>query len=68
TGQTPNEFITNIRLTKASQMISTHPETSISSVAYSCGFSNPSYFSRAFKKKYDISPVDYRVKSQFETT
>ncbi|MEM7107268.1 MAG: two-component regulator propeller domain-containing protein, partial [Bacteroidota bacterium] len=47
TGQTPNEFITNIRLTKASQMISTHPETSISSVAYSCGFSNPSYFSRA---------------------
>ena len=68
TGQTPNEFITNIRLTKASQMISTHPEISISTVAYSCGFSNPSYFSRAFKKKYDISPVDYRVKSQFETT
>ncbi|WP_185154453.1 hybrid sensor histidine kinase/response regulator transcription factor [Fulvivirga sp. M361] len=68
TGQTPNEFITNIRLTKAAQLISTHPEISISSVAYSCGFSNPSYFSRAFKKKYDISPVDYRVKSQIQTT
>lgn len=64
TGQTPNEFITSIRLTKASQMISSHPEISISNVAYSCGFSNPSYFSRAFKKKYDISPVDYRTKSQ----
>ncbi|REE01144.1 hybrid sensor histidine kinase/response regulator transcription factor [Marinoscillum furvescens] len=60
TGQTPNEFITNIRLNKAAQMIAHQPDKSISDIGYACGFSNPNYFSRAFKKNYNLSPTAYK--------
>lgn len=63
TGQTPNEFILGLRLGKAAQQILLHPEKPVSEIAYGCGFSNPSYFSRAFKKKYQLSPVEYRSKA-----
>lgn len=32
-------------------------------VGYSCGFSSPSYFFRAFKKTYGCTPHEFRIKS-----
>lgn len=34
----------------------------ISQVSYSCGFEDPGYFSKVFKKKYKISPENFRQK------
>ena len=31
----------------------------ISQIAYAVGFSNPNYFARAFKAKYNVSPTEY---------
>jgi AraC-like DNA-binding protein len=33
---------------------------SISAVSEACGFSDPLYFSRVFKKRFGKSPVAYR--------
>ncbi|MEM9897189.1 MAG: response regulator, partial [Bacteroidota bacterium] len=63
TGLTPNEFISGIRLGKAAQMILHQPEITVSDIAYACGFTSPSYFSRAFKAKYGVSPSDYNGQS-----
>ncbi|UXX81288.1 response regulator [Reichenbachiella carrageenanivorans] len=59
TGQTPNELIMTMRLKKAAHLIATQPEATIAEIAYSCGFSNPHYFSRSFKKHFGKSPSKY---------
>jgi AraC family transcriptional regulator, positive regulator of tynA and feaB len=41
---------------------------SIGEIAYSCGFSSQAHFSRRFKERYDMSPIDFRhLKSLADT-
>jgi signal transduction histidine kinase/DNA-binding response OmpR family regulator len=58
TDQTPNSFITNIRLKKAAQLILEN-ELQFAEIAYIVGFSDPSYFSSTFKKHYGVSPTNF---------
>ncbi len=59
-----NEFIKNVRLKKAVQLLESE-NFNVSEIAYKVGFSDPSYFSRIFKKQYGKSPSDY-VEKGFE--
>ncbi len=58
TGQTPHDFIRNIRLKKAAQLL-TMPGMNVTEVMYACGFSNSASFSTVFRKFYGMSPRDY---------
>ena len=58
TNQSPSEFISNIRLKLAGEMLSTQKQ-SIEDVAYACGFNSPNSFSRKFKSFYGKSPTEY---------
>ncbi len=58
TGQTPHDFIRNIRLKKAANLLGSG-NMNISEVMYSCGFSNAASFSTIFKKMYGMSPREY---------
>ncbi|PZR24004.1 MAG: histidine kinase [Citrobacter freundii] len=60
-GMTPAEFIRNIRLQKAAELLETTRLT-VSEIFFQTGFNNQSYFFREFKKKYTQSPNDYRRK------
>jgi AraC-like DNA-binding protein len=62
TDQSGNEFIRNIRLARAAEML-IQTELSISEVAYRVGFSDPKYFSTCFRKCYGISPSHYKLKA-----
>ncbi len=53
------EYLNSLRLEKAKEMLETSC-SSISEVAERTGFENTSYFSRQFKKKYGVSPQEYR--------
>lgn len=54
TGQSPNEFIRAIRLSRARELLeSGHP---IAETAAETGFSDAKYFSTVYKKYYGISP------------
>ncbi len=57
--KSPNQLISSIRLNTARELILTTDE-SIADIAYKTGFSNPSYFSKCFKKEFDVSPSDIR--------
>jgi signal transduction histidine kinase/ligand-binding sensor domain-containing protein/DNA-binding response OmpR family regulator len=58
TGLTPVEFVRDMRLQRAKQLLDAGGYN-ISEVAYTVGFSNPGYFTTCFKEKYHVSPSDY---------
>ncbi len=58
TGQTPHDFIRNIRLKQAAHLLA-NQNMNITEVMYACGFNNSASFSTIFKKFYGLSPRDY---------
>ena len=60
TGQAPGEFLRDIRLKQAAQLLLNHPEMSIGDVATATGFSSSSYFSKSFRAKFEQLPTEYR--------
>lgn len=59
--RTPNDYLNSYRLEK-SMILLRDMHLSITEIAYSCGFSNPSYFSEIFLKYKGCTPTEYRVK------
>ncbi|MBK5722061.1 response regulator [Dysgonomonas sp. Marseille-P4677] len=62
TGLSPIEFIRNIRLKHACQMLKDR-SMPISEVAYSVGFSDPKYFTSCFKLEFNVTPSDFQRNS-----
>jgi signal transduction histidine kinase/ligand-binding sensor domain-containing protein/CheY-like chemotaxis protein/AraC-like DNA-binding protein len=60
TGMTPNNFILNIRLKSAANLLTTGNDLNISDITYRLGFSTPRYFSKCFKELFGLSPLHYR--------
>lgn len=50
------EYINDMRLTYARNVISTDPQISITELCYSLGYKSYSYFSRSFKTKFGFPP------------
>ena len=61
TGLTPVEFVREIRLKRAIQLMESDDYT-ISQVAYMTGFRAPKYFSKVFKKATGLTPSEYKEK------
>lgn len=61
TNQSATNYIRNIRLTKAAELLRQN-KTNISEVAYLVGFRTPTHFSTAFKELYGVSPKEYMNK------
>lgn len=59
TGMTPGEFIHNVKMKKACDLIKSKGQT-IAEVAYSLGFSDPKYFTKCFKDEFGITPTKYK--------
>lgn len=59
TGSSPVEFIRNHRLKNAAKLI-TQNNFLIKEVCYMSGFTDTKYFTKCFKAKYDMTPIEYR--------
>ena len=62
-GLTPVDFIREIRIKRAVQLIDSG-EYNFSQVAYMTGFNDPKYFSKCFKKVIGITPSEYKEKKK----
>jgi AraC family transcriptional regulator len=62
-GETPFQFILRVRLEKAAMLVRTNKNDGISEIAYKCGFSDVSIFSRNFKRHFQISASQYRERN-----
>lgn len=58
--QSPKEYLTHYRMTKASELMETQDLT-VSQIARSVGYDDPLLFSKTFKKEYGVSPKYYRA-------
>lgn len=59
TGTSFSQYLIHFRLEKAAYLLRT-TQKSVLEIATLCGFSNASYFTRAFLKQYHKKPSDYR--------
>lgn len=57
TGNTPIDFIRNAKMQRAMQLLK-KSDLTIAEVAYEVGFNYPKYFSRFFKKEFNILPSE----------
>jgi len=61
--ESPTDYITNLRLNYAANLLSNSDED-ITNISMDCGFENLSHFYHLFKKKFDTSPKEFRLKHQ----
>ena len=66
-GLRTSEFIKLFRLQKAHTLLKNNVST-VSEIAYSVGFSNPSYFSKCFYKEYKCTPGELKHKLSDQET
>lgn len=62
TGISFHTYLEQIRLEKAADLLKT--KRKIYEIAEECGFSNPEYFTKKFKKQYNMLPTEYQKKWQ----
>lgn len=56
---TPHKYLANLRLQAAADILRTGSSGSVTEIARMCGYYDPLYFSRMFKKKYGVSRREY---------
>lgn len=64
TGATPHDYLLKQRMELAAQLLTggianRYSKYTVSQIAEACGFTEPLYFSRVFKKYYGVAPSDY---------
>ena len=57
------QYIRRLRLGKAKDLL-INTDESIKDIAWKCGFADISHLSNSFKKKYGLSPIEYRNRSK----
>ena len=55
------EVLRDYRLSNSCRLL-LNPAVNISETGYRCGFADPKYYSRCFRKKYGLTPSEYREK------
>ena len=56
-------YVQNLRINRAIELMK-HKEISVKAIAGFCGYNDPLYFSKVFKKKTGLSPKEYAKKIQ----
>ncbi|OHV82899.1 hypothetical protein LCM4573_18265 [Rhizobium sp. LCM 4573] len=60
TNMTPRQYLQHLRLEQASRLLQAAQKTSVTEIAFTCGFNSSQYFSNAFKKRFGYAPTFLR--------
>ena len=58
-GKAPIEYMIEYRLDQARRLLESS-ELSVKEIGFECGFYDPSYFTRIYRKHFGITPGNYR--------
>ena len=64
TGETPQKYLTRLRMNEAKRLLLSSPEMEIQKIGELVGYKNAFYFSRAFKNHTGVQPSEFRTLSQ----
>ena len=67
TGATFLQYLTNIRLQKACELMLSDPGLSLESVSARTGYHSASYFHKIFRSKFGVSPRQWLLREQKQT-
>lgn len=62
-GLTPTQFVTGLRLDRAASLLATTNEP-VTMIAFRCGFTSQSYFTRCFRAAFGLTPREFRRRAQ----
>lgn len=60
TGQSFHQYLNRVRLERAADLLN-NTAMPILNIALECGYSNVTYFNRVFRRKFCVSPTQYRA-------
>jgi AraC-like DNA-binding protein len=59
-GAPPGQFALNERMRRAAALLTANPRTTIKQIAGRVGFDDPNYFAKVFRRKFAMSPSEFR--------
>ena len=59
-GKSTSEYIRDLRLEKAMDLLINDPDLNIAEIAFEVGFKDPNYFTRLFKEVYGKPPSSFQ--------
>ncbi|GAA0283972.1 helix-turn-helix domain-containing protein [Alteraurantiacibacter aestuarii] len=62
-GTTPSAYIQERRLVRAAEKLVTHPEATITQIAFDHGFNDSAYFTRCFRRRNGVTPREFRIRN-----
>ena len=65
-GVTFGEYLSKYRISQAKRLLA-NPTITVADVAGAVGFTDPSYFTRVFRRQEGVSPSEYRASTVFES-
>ncbi len=60
TGTNFSDYLTDLRISRAKELLNQDPDMNIKEISIEAGYSNPNYFSRIFKKWTGMTPTEMR--------
>ncbi|WP_316863313.1 AraC family transcriptional regulator [uncultured Cohaesibacter sp.] len=67
TGMSPAKYVQHQRMRLAARLLIANRNMSVKEVAILCGIPESNYFSKVFRKTYDVSPVDFRMSGKIKS-
>ncbi|MEO8883098.1 MAG: AraC family transcriptional regulator [Devosia sp.] len=58
-GEPPSEYVFRSRMARAARLLQSS-NLSVLEIALSLGFADPNYFTKAFRRAFDVSPTEFR--------
>ncbi|MBR5345827.1 MAG: AraC family transcriptional regulator [Clostridia bacterium] len=63
-GVTPHHYLSDRRLQASAELLAGQSTSNVADIARQCGFREPLYFSKMFKKKYGVAPSYYQRRAK----
>lgn len=64
TGTTPTAYINALKISRACDLLQKYPEKPVKEICSLCGFNDPCYFNRVFKRDVGMTPTQFKAQNK----